>query len=726
MRPQYLCPAWHSFLGFLPISATLVVSSLAAAASSSPPEPYEHDEVRTIVVESASEGPERPTSASSDIEIIPERFAEVPRRKAEDLLTLSPGVILSNVGGEGHPSGILLRGFDAGEGENLELSVEDVPINEVGNPDAHGFADTGFIIPELITSLRFTQGTFDPEQGDFSIAGSAGYSLGLKERGVLLRGEYGRFNAWRSLALFGPRGHETGTFLGIDGQGSAGFGSHRASISGRLMGGYAHTFRRHTHLRMFFAAHHSRFEQAGMIREDDYKAQQLPCGESRFSQFYCTHDENQGGDVSRYIAAARVFREEGHFRSWQSIFVSGRLLEIRENFTGYTTDLDNPEGPRGDGLRLGSRAITLGGRGGLGLRLFWKRSLQTFDVGYQLRYDTGTVAVNRLRSDQGQSYATVLDHTIRVLNPAIYVRGIFAPIHWFELHGGARMDLWVQQVQRRESQYTGGTTEISQQAVALQPRFSAHFIPLEGLRLIAAYGMGSRSGDPNGIARGALDVARTHASEAGVQLQRDDIRGWASLDARLLGFYTHVSKDLAFDEDLGRNVPEGASNHYGALSSLRLGIANWLDLQGSLTWVDAHFEPDNAGPFAWNLGQRVAGVPRIAVRADSVLLHDFNLGGEHFSWNLALGLTHVGKRPLDEGNMGTRYTKLDLGANIRWRGIEMGVDAQNVLNNRYHEVEKYYASNFDASSTDISPALHFAAGAPFSIMGAVTFHFRPH
>ena len=63
-----------------------------------------------------------------------------------------------------------------------------VPINEVGNLHGNGYADTHFIIPELVTSLRVIEGPFDPRQGNFAVAGSASYQLGLPNRGTTVKG----------------------------------------------------------------------------------------------------------------------------------------------------------------------------------------------------------------------------------------------------------------------------------------------------------------------------------------------------------------------------------------------------------------------------------------------------------------------------------------------------------------------------------------------------------
>ena len=47
-----------------------------------------------------------------------------------------------------------------------------MPINESGNLHGNGYADTHFIIPELVQSLRVVEGPFDPRQGNYAVAGS--------------------------------------------------------------------------------------------------------------------------------------------------------------------------------------------------------------------------------------------------------------------------------------------------------------------------------------------------------------------------------------------------------------------------------------------------------------------------------------------------------------------------------------------------------------------------
>ena len=143
-----------------------------------------------------------PYRGASDFNIPVGELRNVPRQNATEYLKLAPGILLTNEGGEGHAEQVFLRGFDAREGQDVEFSVDGVPINESGNLHGNGYADTHFIIPELIGSLRVVEGPFDPRQGNYAVAGSANYELGLEERGLTAKYTTGSWDTQRLLLLW--------------------------------------------------------------------------------------------------------------------------------------------------------------------------------------------------------------------------------------------------------------------------------------------------------------------------------------------------------------------------------------------------------------------------------------------------------------------------------------------------------------------------------------------
>ena len=140
-------------------AAPAPVPALAPATSSetapSPPAPARAAPALDVSVL----GRRRPTSrGASDFQLRVDQLADVPRANASELLKLAPGILLTNEGGEGHAEQVFMRGFDAREGQDIEFTVGGVPINESGNLHGNGYADTHFIIPELVAGSARRRG----------------------------------------------------------------------------------------------------------------------------------------------------------------------------------------------------------------------------------------------------------------------------------------------------------------------------------------------------------------------------------------------------------------------------------------------------------------------------------------------------------------------------------------------------------------------------------------
>src|SRR5580704_1438616 len=202
------------------------VHEAAEGAPAAPPgQPAPSAEPQLVEVSGRSRPPSR---GPSDFEIPLGELRVVPRTNAADFLKLAPGILVTNEGGEGHADSIILRGFDAGEGESMELTVGGVPINDPGNFHGNGYADTHFIIPEIVESLRVLEGPFDPRQGNFAVAGSADYELGLARRGLTAKQTVGSYGTARTLLAWGPEDQGPHTFAAAQYSRSNGFGTNRA------------------------------------------------------------------------------------------------------------------------------------------------------------------------------------------------------------------------------------------------------------------------------------------------------------------------------------------------------------------------------------------------------------------------------------------------------------------------------------------------------------------
>ncbi|MEM9072177.1 MAG: TonB-dependent receptor plug domain-containing protein, partial [Myxococcota bacterium] len=104
---------------------------------------------------------------AGDIQVQRDVLEAAPRQDGADLLRTAPGVYLNRSEGDGVAHQIMLRGFDAEHGQDLEIRVGHLPINLPSHLHGQGYADLGFLIPEVVSSLRVLEGVSDPQQGDF-------------------------------------------------------------------------------------------------------------------------------------------------------------------------------------------------------------------------------------------------------------------------------------------------------------------------------------------------------------------------------------------------------------------------------------------------------------------------------------------------------------------------------------------------------------------------------
>ncbi|HET9958882.1 MAG TPA: TonB-dependent receptor [Polyangiaceae bacterium] len=690
-----------------------------------------NDRAKEVVVTGRRD--QKAPASASEYHVDPVQFADVPRHKAEDLLTLAPGFVLANHGGELHPSTVYLRGFDAGEGQDIEFTVNGVPLNEVSNPHGHGYSDTHFIIPELVEELHVVEGPFDARQGDFAVAGSVHYHLGLSARGLRATAGYGSFDSKRLLLLWGPKGEQRGTFVGFEvGQGD-GFGPNRAHALVRAMAGYERPLDVGTRLVLTATSYAGRFDSAGVVREDDLRARRLPCPASEDQQFFCTYDPNQGGAASRHSISAGIEHEGSRHGYQWLLFGTLRDLRLRENFTGFMTDFRaSGEAQRGDGLEPQYSATTLGSRGHYAIYREAFGHRQRAEIGYFARHDRGSTSARRLRRDGGEPYKVVFDNGLRITNVGAYAMARVVPSSRLVLRAGLRVDAFSFGVtdrnrpaqDRQGERLTRQTSEAF--GFAFQPKASAEFLAFRDWSVLASYGVGTRSSDAQALSDGEFaPFARVRAAEAGVVFRRP-APSEPSSEARLIAYSTHVDRDLIFDETTGRNVLSGASNRFGALFSGRVSSRVGLEAQGSVTYSEAYLSRAGSSAFELKSGPRMPYIPRWVLRADTAFRRPLRVAEQPGEYAFGLGFTYVGPRPLPLNEYGHALASVDLSGRLRIRNAELGVQVTNLFDRRNRELEYNYVSNFQSAESLGSqfPEIHFSAAPPRQIFGTLTLYWE--
>lgn len=671
---------------------------------------------------------QKPARGASDHRIRVGELRRVPRHDASDMLELAPGVVLTGEGGPGRASQLFIRGFDARLGQDVEFSVEGVPINQVGNLNGNGYADLSFIIPEVVREVRVLEGPFEPRQGNFAVAGSVDYDLALERRGLVVQGSWGSFNTRRLLLQWGPASGNAETFGAAAVSDSDGFGQNRAYQHAQAVGQYAGSLGAGGQYRLTALASASTAGDAGVLRADDLDSGRIG--------FFDTYDSWQGGDAERFMVSASLDQRTATTEYGTTVFAARLGSRTRENFTGYLLDvqeaIQEPHGQRGDRIERSYDGMMVGTRGYGRLAEIWRGLRQELELGYLARGDFLGAEQYRAQASNDIPYARDVDLDSRVANLGIYADLGLRPLRWLTLRGGLRVDSYFYDLvdrcasttvrfvgentdgdascfsQQPEGDYREPSQGVGAQGMAFLPRSAVLFGPFDNFLFSVAYGRGARAIDPVFVnADTATPVAELSAYEGGVQ--------WAkSLESstmilRSVFFRTEVEQDLIFSQTEGRNTLADGTSRTGWSGSMRW-TGTWFDTNDTLTVVRATFD---------DTGLLIPYVPPLVLRSDSAVHSDlpWKIGSRPLHGALALGCSVISPRPLQYDEWSEEIFTLDTAASLEFSPFEFELSVENLLDRRYRIAEYNYASDFGSQAAPtLVPSRHFAAGAPRTFM----------
>jgi hypothetical protein len=688
--------------------------------------------------------PRPPSRGASDFNLHVGELRAVPRQNATEILKLAPGILLTNEGGEGHAEQVFLRGFDAREGQDIEFTVGGVPINESGNLHGNGYADTHFIIPELVRDVRVVEGPFDPRQGNYAVAGSADYELGLAQRGFTAKYTGGSFNSHRALLLFGPNGYSDHTFGGVQISSTDGFGQNRDAQSASGIAQYEGRLGEIGTYRLTATGYSTHFHSAGVVREDDYRSGRMGFYDSYDTSSFAHEQTPQGGDSSRYSIAGDIATRVKDTALTQQVFVIKRDMRLLENFTGFLLDvqepLQTPHAQRGDMLDLNVNELTAGAKGSARIRgkAFGER--QELELGYFARGDDAKGTQERIEAATGVPYKKETDIDAQLGDIGLYADANLRATSWLAARGGARADVFTYSVLDNcaaqsvahpsttnppvdqsclTQQDFGRPREADQRSststAAIMPRASILVGPFERVLFSASYGQGVRSVDPVYITQ---DIKTPFASVNAYEMGASFAGGWRDVEitARSIFFQTHVDKDLVFSETAGRNVLGVGTTRTGWAGAVRL-TGDHFDESANLTLVRSAYDDTHL---------LVAYVPGVVLRSDTAAfaMMPFKIDGKPVKGVAAAGLTYVGSRPLPYGQKSGEIFTIDPSLTMAWTNFEIGLLATNVLDTKYRLGEYNFASDFHSQpQPTLVPERMFTAGPPRAIYGTLAIHF---
>lgn len=141
------------------------------------------------------------TDSASAGFITPQLIEDRPPLRPGSLLEYVPGLVVTQHSGVGTANQYFLRGLNLDHGTEFATWVAGMPVNLRTHAHGQGCTDLNFVIPELVSGVRYFKGPYFAEIGDFASAGAA--FMGHAERldQALLLGTLGDYGYQRALAV---------------------------------------------------------------------------------------------------------------------------------------------------------------------------------------------------------------------------------------------------------------------------------------------------------------------------------------------------------------------------------------------------------------------------------------------------------------------------------------------------------------------------------------------
>ncbi len=650
---------------------------------------------------------ERPKEGATDRVVQREEIETTPHRDAEDLLRLTPGLHLSAHGGRGKAYQIFVRGFDAVHGSDVAAYLEGVPLNEASHIHGQGYLDLHFIPPEAVIELDLAKGAVRADRGDFAIAASADYRVGLAEPGLRVGVGGGTDRSLRAMTSFRPPGTREDNFVVGDAEISQGVGERRGYRAVRVLGGLAGDLGQ-GRVRWIGAAYSGRFESPGVLRQDDLDAGAV--------DFYDAYNDDGGGTSSRLLTAGMLDVPGMADHLGVLVYLGWRSLALTHNFTGWAF---HPE--TGDTRLQAQDALTWGGTARYSRGASFAGDVSTVEIGVNVRGDDLTQIEQGL-DEGGAAWVTYADADITQINPGAWLSADVGLWRRVRLVPAIRADAFWWTVTSRvddEGLAVADPAAAHARAWVLSPKGALEITAAEGWRLYASYGRGFRSPQVRSVDDGDVaPMGKADTVEVGSHLFR--VR-W--LDLRAAAFYTFVANEIVFDHVAAKFLSSGSTRRLGGELVVAIQPLRWLRAEGDVTYADGRYV---------STGEPIPYAPRWLVSGTVSVSHAWTAqrpasGRPGIPCAVSAGLRTwvLGPRPLPEGLTSHSawvtdlVASLDVGAGF----VEIGVD--NLFGFHWRDGEFVFPSCFDPSApcSDL-PVRHITAGTPWALRALAGIHLR--
>jgi TonB family protein len=615
----------------------------------------------------------RPISAASSFSVRDRDFQLRPIGSVQDILRVTPGLVLVQHSGGGKANQYFLRGFDADHGTDIALSIDGVPINMVSHAHGQGFSDTNFIIPEVVEKVEITKGPYFANQGDFATAGAVNMvsrnafqhsSVGFGLSGSPGHGQLG----YRGLLIASPTlGAAKATFAVEMGRSNGPFDNPEHFDKYKLWNKLTFAPTPSSQLSVGELSYGGNWHGSGQVPARAVEQGQV----SRFGSL----DPDEGGSTARHQVFAQYRARPSPHSELKAL---GYLGSYRFNlFSNFTLFLRDPE--RGDEIEQVDRRTFYGGsmsyrivRELIGIKL-------DTTIGGDGRSDD--IHEELWNTAKRQQLEAVRSNAVHETFVGAFVNEELTPAQWLRADLGGRADLLSFAVDDKLGSSDPSAPKSGVAAAhQFSPKASLIVTPLQAeqaeVDVYANYGHGFHSNDVRGAFTSPAVSPLTRAIGGEFGSRAHLLQRW-DLAAAL--WQLDLDSETVWSGDAGTTETGGATTRKGVEVETRYELTTWLAADLDVTFTKSAFR-ENAGN-----GNGLALAPKQTWSGGISARHDLGPGVAR----AGLRFYGIGARPAsDDGALvATGFTQFDLHAGYRHRWFDIALDIENLLNQTFRSAQ---------------------------------------
>jgi TonB family protein len=615
----------------------------------------------------------KPQSAASSA-VVRDRDLELrPIGSVQDILRVTPGLVTVQHSGGGKANQYFLRGFDADHGTDLALSLDGIPINLVSHAHGQGFADTNFIIPELVERVEITKGPYFAQQGDFATAGAVNLvtrkGFEHSSLGFGLGGSPGHGSpAYRGLLIASPKWDAANAIFAVE--------------VGREDGPFENPerwdrYKLFSKLSVPLTPTSSLFVGETSYAGNWYGSGQIPARavEQGIVSRFGSLEPTEGGNTSRHQFFAGYKLRPNEQSELDALAYAGTYhFNLFSNFTLY---LDDPE--RGDQIEQVDQRTFYGGS--VSYRVAQRVGPVRFDTSLGGNVRADDIHEELWHTAEREQLTVTRNNDVHETLLGAYVNEEVSPAPWLRADVGLRADLLSFTVDNRLA--TGDPTNPKSGVDAahqFSPKASAVVTPLSRrdaeLELYLNWGHGFHSNDVRGVftTPAVTPLTRAVGEELGTRA-----RLFRRLELAATGWYLHLDHETVWNGDDGTTAVSPPTNRYGLELEGRYEFTDWLAADAAVTFTRSQFSSGHEN------GNGLALAPKQTWSGGLSARHELGPGVARGG----IRFYGIGDRPAsDDGVLvASGFTQVDAHVGYRHRRFDVTFDVENLLNGNYRSAQ---------------------------------------